>query len=81
MDMGTWTYVPNALGEVEKVRDAKTVSPNWTTQTTFDHWSRPTQRIEPEGTTAWTWGTSATVWNIGRLASVTGPGYSESGLT
>ena len=78
MDMGTWTYVPNALGELEKVRDAKTVSPNWTTQTTFDHWSRPTQRIEPEGTTAWTWGTAAAVWNIGRLQSVTGPGYSES---
>ena len=78
MDMGTWTYLPNALGEMEKIRDAKTVSPAWTTQTTFDHLSRPTQRIEAEGTTAFTWGTSAASKNIGQLQSVSRPGYSES---
>ena len=36
MDMGAWTYLPNALGELEKIRDAKTVSPNWTTIIGYD---------------------------------------------
>jgi YD repeat-containing protein len=31
----------------------------------------------PEGTSEWIWGTSASARNIGRLASITGPGYSE----
>ena len=77
MDMGSWTFVPNALGEVEKVRDAKTIAPSWTTQTTFDHLGRATKRIEAEGTTDFYFGTSAQAHNIGRLESVIGPGYSE----
>jgi RHS repeat-associated protein len=82
IDRGTWTYLPNALGEVEKIRDAKTSAPNWTTQTTFDALGRPTQRVEAEGTSTWTWGTLAdnTANNkyVGRLKSMAGPGYSES---
>jgi YD repeat-containing protein len=50
-------YVPNAFGELAQLRDAKTASPNWTTQFTYDKLSRPLTRIEAEGTTTWTWGT------------------------
>lgn len=78
MDMGFWEYLPNALGEVEKIRDAKTSAPAWTTQHVFDALGRITQRTEAEGATTWTWGTSAASFNIGQLASVAGPGYSES---
>lgn len=78
MDLGLWEYLPNALGEVTKIRDAKTSSPSWTTQFTFDALSRPLTRVESEGTTTWTWGNSAGSYNIGHLASVSGPGYSET---
>lgn len=79
--MGTWTYVPNALGEVVNVRDAKTSAPAWTQTLTYDPLGRLTQRMEPEGTSSWIWGVVAdnTVTNkyVGKLKSVTGPGYSE----
>jgi RHS repeat-associated protein len=81
MDMGTWKYEPNAFGEVLKVRDAKTSSPNWTQTYTFDALGRMTSRVEAEGTSNWTWGVladnTAGGKYVGRLKSVSGPGYSE----
>ncbi|HEU4878155.1 MAG TPA: RHS repeat-associated core domain-containing protein, partial [Gemmatimonadaceae bacterium] len=38
---------------------------------------RMTSRGDPEGTSTFTFGTSATAHNIGRLAGMSGPGYSE----
>jgi RHS repeat-associated protein len=79
--MGTWTYNPNALGEVINVRDAKTTAPLWTQTFSYDPLGRLTQRSEPEGISTWTWGEAAhnTAANkyIGKLKSVAGPGYSE----
>jgi RHS repeat-associated protein len=82
-DSGNWTYEVNAFGETTKARDAKTTSPNWTTQFAFDKLSRPVQRIEAEGNTDFVWGklsdNSASNKYIGRLKSVTSPGnYSET---
>ncbi len=80
MDRGAWTFEPNALGELRKVRDAKTTAPAWTTVMDYDALGRLISRQDvPEGTTStWTWGTSAAAHNIGGLASLSGPGYSES---
>jgi RHS repeat-associated protein len=80
LDMGTWTYLPNALGEVTNVRDAKTSAPAWTTIVGYDALGRMTSRQDvPEGVTSnWTWGTSAAAKNIGRLSALSGTGYSES---
>lgn len=82
-DSGNWTYEVNAFGETAKIRDAKTSSPNWTTQFTFDKLSRPLTRSEAEGTTTFTWGklsdNTASNKYIGRLKSVSSPGpYSET---
>jgi hypothetical protein len=77
-DSGTTTFEVNAFGETTRIRDAKTSYPNWTTQFTFDKLSRPLTRAEAEGTTTFTWGTSQSNNNIGRLASIASPGsYSE----
>ena len=38
---------------------------------------RVTSRVEPEGTSTFTFGTSAAAKNIGKLAGMSGPGYSE----
>jgi RHS repeat-associated protein len=73
-DMGSWTYTPNALGEVISLRDAKAQLSSFT----YDKLGRPTGRNATEGTSSWTWGSSATKHNIGSLAAVAGPGYSES---
>ena len=80
MDRGAWTFQPNALGEITHVRDAKTSAPSWTTVMGYDALGRMTSRQDvPEGiTSTWTWGTSAAAKNIGRLAALAGPGYSES---
>jgi RHS repeat-associated protein len=74
MDLGTWNFTPNALGEVVSQTDAK----GQTSTFVFDLLGRPTGRTEAEGTSTWTWGNSSAAKNIGRLASVSGPGYSES---
>jgi len=74
MDMGTWNFTPNALGEVVSQTDAK----SQVTSFVFDLLGRPASRTETEGTTTWTWGTSSAAKNMGQLASVSGPGYSES---
>jgi RHS repeat-associated protein len=78
-DAGTWTYVPNAFGETTHLRDARTASPNWTTQFTYDKLGRPQTRIEAEGTTYFNWGYSSAARNIGQLESVSSPGpYAEN---
>ena len=74
MDLGDWDYTPNALGEVVAHTDAKSQS----FSATFDKLSRPLTRTEPGNTTTWTWGTSAAAHNIGRLASISNTGHSES---
>jgi RHS repeat-associated protein len=74
MDLGTRTYSRNSLGELTGWVDAKSQS----FSQTFDALSRVTSRTEAEGTTTFTFGTSAGSYNIGRLASVSMPGYSES---
>lgn len=74
MDLGAWTYTRNALGEIVAMRDAKSQVSTFT----YDKLGRPTGRSAPEGTSRWTWGASATKRNIGRLAAIAGPGYSES---
>lgn len=74
MDMGSWSYTSNALGEPVSQTDAKG---QITTFDPFDGLGRPTKRTEAEGVTTWTWGTSAAAYNIGQLASVSSPGYSE----
>jgi RHS repeat-associated protein len=74
MDMGAWAFTPNALGEVVSQTDAKSQNKTYS----FDLLGRLTSRSESEGTSTWTWGTSSGAKNIGRLASVSGPGYSET---
>jgi len=74
MDMGSWSFTPNALGETVSQTDAK----NQTTTFEFDLLGRLKKRIEPEGVSEWIWDASSEITNIGRLTSVTGPGYSET---
>lgn len=77
MDLGHWTFTPNALGELVAQRDAKGQQVNYA----YDLLSRLVSRSEPEGTTTWTWGrpsdntTGSRV--AGRLKQVSGPGYVE----
>lgn len=77
MDMGYHIFVPNALGEVEYHTDANGLTRSFM----YDALGRLIQRTEVEGTTNWTWGTSAhnsvAAKYIGALKSVSGPGYSE----
>ncbi len=74
MDLGAWSIVPNALGEVVAWTDAKAQ----TTTVSYDLLGRPIGRVEAEGVTRWTWGASRAARNVGRLAAVSSPGYSES---
>jgi RHS repeat-associated protein len=74
MDLGSWGYSPNALGEVVSQTDAK----GQTTQFSFDLLGRMISRTENEGTSNFVWGTSSAQRNIGRLASMSNSGYSES---
>lgn len=67
-DMGSWTYVPNPLGEVGSQTDAngKTIT------IAYDALGRVTSKSEPApggGTIqdVWQWGTSAAAKNIGQL--------------
>jgi RHS repeat-associated protein len=70
---GSWSYTPNALGEIVSQTDAK----SQVTTFGYDLLGRLTSRIEPEGTSTFTFGVSAAAKNIGRLAGMSGPGYSE----
>jgi len=74
MDMGTWIYVPNALGEITRQTDAK----GQITDFQYDLLGRLTQRAEPAGVSTWVWGASSTARNIGQLQSISGLGYSEN---
>jgi RHS repeat-associated protein len=76
MNLGSWNYYPNALGENVSYRDAK--GRNFTA--TFDKLGRPLTRVEAEGTTRWTWGASSSAKNVGQLQFVSSPGYEESYL-
>jgi len=73
-DRGNWVYTSNSLGEVLSQTNAKAQ----TLTMTYDQLSRPLTRVEPEGTTTWTWGTSAVAHEIGRLSTLSGPGYAEA---
>ena len=66
-DLGAWTYSYDSLGERIGWTDAKGQSFSMT----YDAQSRPVTRSEPDLTTTWTWGNSASSDNIGKLASVT----------
>jgi RHS repeat-associated protein len=76
MDMGSWTFTPNALGETVSQTDAKSQP----TTFEFDLLGRLKKRIEPEGTSEWTWDSLGAEVSIGQLSSVSGPGYSETYL-
>ena len=74
MDLGPWAFTRNALGETTAMRDAK----GQTLRYEYDALGRVTQRIAPDGTSNWNWGSSAARHEIGRLASVSGAAYSET---
>ena len=74
MDLGPWTFTRNPLGETTAMRDAK----GQTLRYEYDALGRITQRIAPDGTSTWSWGSSAAKHEIGQLASVSGPAYSET---
>jgi len=74
MDLGARSYYYDSLGELTALSDAKSQTFGFS----YDALSRVTSRTEAEGTTNWTWGTTAGSYNIGRLASVSMTGYSES---
>jgi YD repeat-containing protein len=76
MDLGNRSYTIDALGEVTAYSDAK----GQTFSTTYDALSRPLIRTESDLTTTWTWGTSAVNHNVGKLQSVSEPGYAETYL-
>jgi RHS repeat-associated protein len=86
MDRGSWSFTRDALGEKTGWTDAK----GQTFNETYDALSRPLTRAEPDLYTSWTWGSTPSAHNVGKLASVcTGtasnptnctasPGYAES---
>ena len=72
-DAGTWTFAHNSLGEVVAWTDANGRS----FAAAYDALGRKVSRTEPEGTSTWTWGSSAAARNVGRLQSKAGLGYAE----
>ncbi len=73
-DSGTWNFTPNSFGEVVGWTDANGRS----FTAAYDVLGRRVSRTEPEGTSSWTWGSSAAARNVGRLQSKSGLGYTES---
>jgi RHS repeat-associated protein len=73
-DRGAWTWSRNALGEVTAVRDAR----GQQTLFEYDALGRVTKRTAPDGVSSWTWGGTPSSWNVGRLFSISSPGYSET---
>jgi YD repeat-containing protein len=53
-DMGAWSYVSDAFGELYTQTDAK----SQTTVLSYDAIGRAVQRSEPDTTSKWTFGTS-----------------------
>jgi RHS repeat-associated protein len=82
MDMGSWGFTVDALGEKTAWTDAKSQS----FSETYDALSRPLTRTDPDLFTQWTWGSSPSSHNVGKLqsectgtgTSCTSSGYSES---
>jgi RHS repeat-associated protein len=75
-DSGAWTFTPDSLNELVSQTDAK----SQTTSFGYDLLGRMTSRTEPESTTPtqWTYGTTKTAYNIGRIITVSKPdGYGE----
>ena len=69
-DMGLWSYEYTELGELNKQTDAK----GQVVTMSYDALGRMVARVEPEGTTTWTYDTATT--GVGKLAQVDGPnGY------
>jgi RHS repeat-associated protein len=66
-DLGSQSNTYDALGELTAYTDAK--GQNFSAL--YDALSRPTNRTEPDLTTIWTWGNTASNFNIGQLQSVT----------
>jgi YD repeat-containing protein len=73
LNAGSWSFIPNPLGEITSQTDPK----SQTTTFGYDLLGRGTSRIEPEGTSTFAFGTSAAAKNIGKLAGMSGPGFSE----
>ena len=73
-DAGRWTYDYFPLGEIRSQTNAR----GQKTSYSYDKLSRAVSRVEPEGTTTWTWGTSTSGRNIGSLGEVSAPGFQES---
>jgi len=77
-DMGAWSFTNDALGEKTAWSDAKSQS----FSETYDALSRPLTRTEPDLFTQWTYGSSSSSHNIGKLQSVcTGTGASPTNCT
>lgn len=71
MDRGSWGFTVDALGERTAWTDAK----GQQFSESYDALSRPETLSEPDLFTEWTWGSSASAHNIGKLAAVcTGTG-------
>jgi RHS repeat-associated protein len=70
---GVWNFQGDSLNETTSWTDAN----NQSFQLQYDPLGRVWQRVEPEGTSTWTWGSSAANHNIGSLQSVSGYGYLE----
>jgi RHS repeat-associated protein len=65
-DLGPTTNTYNALGELTNYTDAKGQQFGFG----YDALSRLVTRTEPDLSTTWTWGNTATSYNIGQLQSV-----------
>lgn len=75
-DMGAWQYRYNTFGELIWQKDAK----GQITTLAYDALGRLASRVEPEGTTAWTYDSSSAggAWK-GKLYAVSSPGgYGET---
>jgi RHS repeat-associated protein len=78
MDLGSWSFTRDALGEKTAWTDAKGQS----FTETYDALSRPLIRKEPDLYTSWTWGSTPSAYNVGKLASVcTGTGTTPANCT
>ena len=78
MDRGAWGFTVDALGERTAWTDAK----GQQFFESYDALSRPVTLSEPDVFTQWTWGSSASAHNVGRLAGVcTGTGTNPTGCS
>ena len=78
MDRGAWGFTVDALGERTAWTDAK----GQQFFESYDALSRPVTLSAPDLFTQWTWGSSASAHNVGRLAGVcTGAGTDPTGCS